>query len=92
MILLTIAVIWGASVVADSAQFSACVTELAPPDYVGTAVTLQTALGFLLTMVTIHLMPRWVDAWGWQWAFAPLALGPVFGIVSMWRLRRMSGH
>lgn len=91
VLIVVVATIWGATIVADSAQFSACVTELAPPDYVGTAVTLQTALGFLLTMVTIRLMPRWVDAWGWQWAFTPLALGPVFGIVSMWRLRRLSG-
>ena len=81
-----IALLWGVAVVADSAQFSACVTELSPGDYVGTAVTLQTALGFLLTMATIVLVPHWADAWGWQWAYMPLAIGPALGILAMRRL------
>jgi MFS family permease len=81
-----VAIIWGIAVVADSAQFSACITMLAPREYVGTAVTAQTALGFLLTMLTIRLVPWWEAAWGWQWAYAPLAIGPAFGIAAMWRL------
>lgn len=85
---LAIGLVWGVSIVADSAQFSACVTELAPRDYVGTALTLQTALGFLLTMLTIVLVPRWAAAWGWEWAYAPLAIGPALGIVAMYRLWR----
>ena len=81
-----IALVWGVAIVADSAQFSACVTQLAPQEYVGTAVTAQTASGFLLTMLTIRLVPTWVDAWGWSWAYMPLAIGPVLGIAAMWRL------
>lgn len=78
---------WGFAIVADSAQFSACVTELAEPSYVGTALTLQTAIGFLLTVVTIRLLPAWQEALGWRWAFAPLAVGPALGTLSMLRLR-----
>lgn len=81
-----VALIWGITVVADSAQFSACVAELAPGEYIGTALTLQTASGFLLTMLTIHLVPGWAAAWGWEVAYMPLALGPLFGIASMARL------
>jgi MFS family permease len=80
--------VWGFAVVADSAQFSTCVTELAEQSYVGTALTLQTAIGFLLTAVTIRLVPVWEAAWGWQWAFVPLALGPALGTLSMWMLKR----
>ena len=83
---LLVAFIWGASVVADSAQFSACVADYAPREYVGTALTVQTASGFLLTMLTIHLVPAWAAQWGWELAYMPLALGPALGIVSMSRL------
>jgi len=81
-----VAIVWGFAVVADSAQFSALVTELAPPHAVGTALTLQTSLGFLLTMASIQLVPRLVDAVGWRWAFVALAVGPVLGIGTMRRL------
>jgi len=77
---------WGFFVVADSAQFSAMVTEAAPEHAVGTALTLQTSLGFLLTMVTIQLVPVIVAAIGWPWAFPVLALGPVAGIAAIARL------
>ena len=87
LLLLTVAGIWGASVVADSAQFSTCVTELGDPQYIGTALTIQTCLGFLLTTVSIELIPRMVAMVGWRYAFAILALGPIFGIASMLRLR-----
>lgn len=88
--LILVAVLWGVSIVADSAQFSASVTELAPAQYVGTAITLQTCAGFLLTIASIRLVPVWVQWWGWKAAYAPLAIGPVLGIVSMWRLRGFS--
>jgi len=81
--------IWGFFVVADSAQFSALVTEVAPRHAVGTALTLQTSMGFLLTMVTIQGVPLLVDVTGWQWAFPSLALGPAFGIWSIQKLRRL---
>ena len=79
---------WGFFVVADSAQFSTLVTELAPRHAVGTALTLQTSLGFLLTLATIQLVPRLAEAAGWRWAFAVLALGPAFGIAAIRRLAR----
>jgi sugar phosphate permease len=79
---------WGFFVVADSAQFSTLVTELAPRHAVGTALTLQTSLGFLLTLATIQLVPRLAEAASWQWAFAVLALGPAFGIAAIQRLAR----
>ena len=75
--------------VADSAQFSAMVSEAAPPHAVGTALTLQTSLGFLLTMATIQLVPVLVDAVGWRLAFVVLALGPAAGIAAIRRLGRL---
>ena len=80
-------VLWGIAVIADSAQFSACVTELSPPGLTGTMLTVQTCAGFLLTLATIHLMPLAVDALGWRWAFVPLAIGPALGVLAMARLR-----
>ena len=85
--LLVVAAIWGATVVADSAQFSACVTEYADPRYIGTALTLQTCIGFLITTISIRMMPALVERVGWEWAFAFLAPGPLLGIVAMMRLR-----
>ncbi|MEJ7801188.1 MAG: MFS transporter [Ilumatobacter sp.] len=86
---LTVAVglVWGVSVVADSAQFSAMVTEVADQAYVGTAVTLQLAAGFVLTVATIWLVPVVRDAVGWDWAFVLLVPGPVIGVAAMLRLR-----
>ena len=85
--LTVICLVWGVAIVADSAQFSASVAELTEPKLVGTMLTVQTALGFLLTMVTIHLVPELVALVGWRYAFAPLALGPIFGIWAMAKLR-----
>lgn len=82
---------WGFFVVADSAQFSALVTEVAPRHAVGTALTLQTSVGFLLTIVTIRLLPLITDSLGWAWTFPVLAAGPVAGIAAIRRLRELRG-
>lgn len=83
-----ICLIWGFAVVADSAQFSAAISELTDPRYVGTALTLQTSLGFLLTMVSIRLVPTFVNLIGWRYAFMILTAGPAAGILCMHILRR----
>jgi MFS family permease len=85
--LTVVCIVWGISIVADSAQFSASIAELSDRSHVGTMLTLQTALGFTLTLVTIHLMPAFVDALGWRHAFVPLAIGPLLGVWAMARLR-----
>ena len=87
-IVLLIGLVWGFSVVADSAQFSTLVTELADQSYVGTALTLQLALGFAVTVVTIWVIPILQEIVGWEWAFAFLVPGPIVGILSMNRLRK----
>jgi len=84
--------VWGLSVVADSAQFSALVTETAEDRFRGTALTLQTAVGFLLTLVTIRGVPMIAESLGWQWAFPWLAIGPALGIAAMVRLARIGSH
>jgi len=85
--LVAVCLVWGITIVADSAQFSASIAELADRTRVGTMLTLQTALGFTLTLATIHLMPPLVAALGWRYAFVPLALGPAVGVWAMARLR-----
>jgi len=87
-LLLAVCIVWGIAIVADSAQFSASIAELADRSRVGTMLTFQTAMGFTLTLVTIHLMPHWVEALGWRFAFAPLAFGPAIGVWAMARLRQ----
>ena len=89
LLVLSIALIWGFAVVADSAQFSAVITEVAPSHAVGTALTLQTSLGFLLTIVTIQGVPLLREAVGWPVAFGVLALGPAAGIMAMRRLNSL---
>jgi MFS family permease len=88
-LLTMLCLVWGFAVVADSAQFSAAVSELSDERYVGTALTLQTSLGFLLTLATIQILPPLIDGLGWKWGFAVLALGPAAGIVCMARLRAL---
>jgi len=88
-LLLPVVTLWGIAVVADSAQFSVLATEVVPAHAVGTALTLQTSLGFLLTLATIQLIPPVVERIGWRWAFSLLALGPAFGIGCIARLRRI---
>ena len=87
-LVMALCLVWGITIVADSAQFSACVAEVSDPSRVGTMLTAQTCLGFTLTLVTLQLMPWFVDTLGWRYAFAPLAIGPALGCVAMWRLRR----
>jgi MFS family permease len=82
-----LALLWGVTVIADSAQFSTAVTELCPPAYVGTALTAQTCVGFALTIISIWLIPPVVRLVGWHWAFALLAPGPALGVLAMARLR-----
>jgi MFS family permease len=98
-LLCALCLVWGFAVVADSAQFSAGLSELADPRYVGTALTLQTCLGFLLTLVTIRLVPPLRELLGWSHVFVLLVPGPVAGVWAMLRLRGLpaaarmaSGH
>jgi len=88
-LLIPIALAWGFFVIADSAQFSVLVTESVPPHAVGTALTVQTSIGFLLTMVSIQLVPPVQHLVGWRWAFVMLALGPVVGIAAIRRLTQL---
>ena len=87
-LVLTIGLVWGISIIADSAQFSVAVTELSDASLRGTMLTIQTCVGFLLTLVSIHLVPYAVDLLGWRYAFSMLAIGPLLGTVSMLVLRR----
>ena len=88
-LLVPVALAWGFFVIADSAQFSVLVTESVPAHAVGTALTVQTSLGFLLTMVSIQLVPPVAQAIGWRWAFVMLAFGPAIGIAFIRRLQRL---
>lgn len=81
-------VIWGFAIVADSAQFSTSVSELAEGEYVGTQLTIQTAMGFLLTVFSIRLVPLAADVVGWRWVFAGLAIGPALGSWAMFALKQ----
>jgi MFS family permease len=91
-VLAPIALAWGFFVIADSAQFSVLVTESVPSHAVGTALMVQTSLGFLLTTVTIQLIPPLVSALGWAWAFPVLAVGPAAGIAAVRRLLTLKGR
>jgi MFS family permease len=88
-VVVPVALAWGFFVIADSAQFSVLVTESVPAHAVGTALTIQTSLGFLLTMVSIQLVPPVAAAIGWRWAFVMLAVGPALGIAAIRRLSRI---
>lgn len=85
-VMIALALVWGFFVVADSAQFSVLVTESVPAHAVGTALTLQVSLGFLLTMLPMQLIPRAAELIGWRWAFAMLTIGPLLGIAAIRRL------
>ena len=87
-LLLVVAMIWGVAVIADSAQFSAIVSEVSDQRYVGTGLTAQTALGFLLTTISLRTTAYVAATFGWRWAAASLAIGPALGIVAMVRLKQ----
>jgi len=87
-LLLPVLLVWGIAVIADSGQFSAALAETADPRYVGTALTAMTAFGFLLSVVTIQLLPLLADAIGWRAAVPVLAAGPLLGAMAMIGLRR----
>ncbi|KQU79279.1 MFS transporter [Mesorhizobium sp. Root102] len=86
---IAIAILWGMTVIGDSAQFSAMTTELSDQRYVGTALSLQLSVGIALTFVSIHLTSSVAEAFGWRWSFLILAPGPLLGVVAMVALRRM---
>lgn len=87
VLLISVAIVWGVTIVADSAQFSAAIAELSPPKLVGSMLTLQTSAGFMLTFFVIQAMPLVINLLTWRFAFAVLAIGPFLGILAMWRLR-----
>ena len=87
-LLFALCLVWGAVVIADSAQFSASIAELSERDKIGTMLTMQTSAGFLLTLLTVHLIPGMVELVGWRYAFMSLAVGPFLGVWAMGRLRR----
>ncbi|MBD3107790.1 MFS transporter [Bacillus sp. AGMB 02131] len=82
-----VSIIWGMTVISDSAQFSAAVSETAESEYVGTALTFQMCIGFLITIFSINIIPLLVNTVGWQWAFTLLAIGPLLGIISMYKYK-----
>lgn len=88
-VLVAICLLWGVSVVADSAQFSTIVSEVSDQRYVGTALTMQTALGFLLTSISIRLVADVGAAYGWRWGTLTMGIGPALGIIAMLRLQRV---
>jgi MFS family permease len=88
LFLAVVCLIWGLTIVADSAQFSSSIAELSPPAYVGSLLTIQTSAGFLLTIVTIQIVPVIAARMGWRVAFGLLAIGPYLGALAMWRLRQ----
>jgi len=91
-LLVLVSLVWGIAVIADSAQFSAIISEVGEKRYIGTALTTQTALGFLLTAFVIRLMAAIADRAGWHWALASMALGPLLGIWAMVGLTRRSSE
>jgi len=89
-LVVAISLVWGVSVVADSAQFSTIVSEVSDQRYVGTALTMQTAMGFLLTAVSIRVVAAIGTAYGWRWAALSMAIGPALGVLAMLRLQHAS--
>ncbi len=85
---MTVAFIWGISAIADSGQFSAAVSDFSDESYLGTALTLQMCIGFLITNITIQLIPIIQHSVGWAWAFMILSLGPILGLISMAKFKR----
>ncbi len=84
-----VVIIWGMSVIPDSAQFSALVADASPPEQAGSLMTFQTAIGFALTFFTVQITPVAAEAYGWPLVLAAMAVGPALGIVAMIRLRAL---
>jgi MFS family permease len=87
-LLVVVCLVWGIAVIADSAQFSTIVSEVADHRYVGTALTVQTAAGFLLTVLSLRVVGAIGAGHGWRWAAVSMAIGPALGAWAMWRLER----
>lgn len=85
---MVIAVIWGITVVPDSPQYSVMITELSDQDYVGTSLTIQTSIGFGISLISIQLMPFFVHLVSWSYGFTFLVFGPIIGIFSLFLLRK----
>jgi MFS family permease len=92
IILVAFVLVWGAAVIADSGVFSTALSETTDARFVGTALTAQTGIGFLLTVVTIQLVPIFADLIGWHYAFLILAPGPLIGAVAMFALGTARQH
>ena len=90
IVALIIAVIWGITVVPDSPQYSVMITELSDQDYIGTSLTVQTSVGFGITLISIQLLPNFVNLVSWVFGFTLLAVGPLIGIISLILLRKES--
>ena len=88
IIALIIAIIWGITAVPDSPQYSVMITELSDQNYIGTALTVQTSVGFGITLFSIQLLPSLVHVVSWSFGFMVLALGPIVGIISLFLLRK----
>lgn len=80
------ALVWGVSVIPDSAQFSALVADAAPAERAGSLMTFQTAAGFLLSAVSVQILPLIAAQAGWTVALLLLVPGPLLGAVAMSRL------
>ena len=87
---MVIAVIWGLTVVPDSPQYSAMISELSDPAYIGTTLAIQTSFGFAFSNISIWLLPIIVELIGWTFGFTFLVLGPIFGIISLIKFRKES--
>ncbi|KYC52929.1 MAG: putative 3-hydroxyphenylpropionic transporter MhpT [Candidatus Methanofastidiosum methylothiophilum] len=86
--MIIISLVWGMAVVADSPQYSGLATEVGDKKYMGTAVTVQLAIGFFISIISIKLIPIIVDLFSWRYAFTVLFLGPLFGVISLNNLRK----
>ena len=89
LVIIAISLVWGMAVVADSPQYSGMATEVGQKEYMGTAVTLQLAIGFFISIFSINIIPYIVNIVGWSYAFSILFLGPLVGIISLYNLRKM---
>ncbi len=88
LLALLTAIVWGSTIVPDSPQYSVMITELTDQDYVGTALTAQISIGFGISLISIQILPNFVNLVGWVFGFTFLSVGPLIGIVSLILLRK----